>query len=310
MPDVLPLSGWHAQHSRLAALAERAELVRSQLLQRMLHQAAAGSVIGEWLWWWIFPGLACRVACRSSLSQRSAQGITLGPSGADLASPAEAIAYLQNTALRDGIIASFKAVQVAMTAHSNRAPFRVLDAHVEGRLVDGEWTRGPVNSFRLFCCASIFVGVAQLLGDDDVKQAALATLHAFRESDGMIYRASMPGTAGWHDDTDCRITLLYGIDGETLLAISDTLNWGLTIGIRSSADMRQEADTLFQKIDRNGSGEIDKDELLDHLLESGQEPEVIADIFGALDSDADGSISLMEWRSGYKSYLRSLSEAA
>ncbi|KOO31570.1 hypothetical protein Ctob_005990 [Chrysochromulina tobinii] len=84
-----------------------------------------------------------------------------------------------------------------MQQHKLRPPFAVLDAHVEGRTPDGEWARGPLGSFRLFCSATLFAALAHIEGDDEVKRAAVKTLRYFRPEDALVYRAGAPGTAGY-----------------------------------------------------------------------------------------------------------------
>ena len=62
------------------------------------------------------------------------------------------------------------------------------------------------------------------------------------------------------------------------------------------------ANSIFDQIDKDKSGGIDKDELLFHLLELGQEYETISDMFARLDADNDGSISRQEFVDGFERY--------
>ena len=61
----------------------------------------------------------------------------------------------------------------------------------------------------------------------------------------------------------------------------------------------EEADSIFAIIDTDHSGTIEPNELLLHLLDQGQEPETIAELFRGLDTDGDGVITKEEWRAGY-----------
>ena len=62
------------------------------------------------------------------------------------------------------------------------------------------------------------------------------------------------------------------------------------------------ANSIFDQIDKDKSGGIDKDELLFHLLELGQEYETISDMFARLDTDNDGLISRQEFVDGFERY--------
>ena len=62
------------------------------------------------------------------------------------------------------------------------------------------------------------------------------------------------------------------------------------------------ANSIFDQIDKDKSGGIDKDELLFHLLELGQEYETISDMFARLDTDNDGLISRQEFVDGFEKY--------
>ena len=53
--------------------------------------------------------------------------------------------------------------------------------------------------------------------------------------------------------------------------------------------------SAFAIIDADGNGFITADELLQHLLAAGQEPETIAELFQTIDTSKDGKISLEEW---------------
>lgn len=62
------------------------------------------------------------------------------------------------------------------------------------------------------------------------------------------------------------------------------------------------AKSIFDQIDKDRSGGIDKDELLFHLLELSQEYETISDMFARLDTDNDGLISRQEFVDGFERY--------
>lgn len=307
----LPTTAWHAQHARLSAIAERAAPSRAFAL-RNLDVAVTLEIAGEptsgvahgseWLWWWCFPALAVRVGCRSSVSQRSTRGVLLGPTGADLASAAEGIAYLHNVSLRDGLLESLKAAQRAMARHQSLAPFAVLDAHVEGRRADGAWIAGPLNSYRLFCCCSLFAGLGHLLDDDEVKRAALQTLRHFRAGDALVYHGGGPGTAGYDEDDERRRTPLCDADWRSLELVGGTkLQWEVPLGLGSGVG--GDPDAVFALIDTNETKALDRTELLEHLLASGQEPETIAELFAVLDSNGDGFITPDEFRAGFGAFL-------
>ena len=70
------------------------------------------------------------------------------------------------------------------------------------------------------------------------------------------------------------------------------------------------ANSIFDQIDKDKSGGIDKDELLFHLLELGQEYETISDMFARLDTDNDGLISRQEFVDGFERYQAFCKESA
>jgi len=53
--------------------------------------------------------------------------------------------------------------------------------------------------------------------------------------------------------------------------------------------------SAFDIIDADGNGFISPDELLQHLLAAGQEPETISELFSRMDTSKDGRISREEW---------------
>jgi hypothetical protein len=60
-----------------------------------------------------------------------------------------------------------------------------------------------------------------------------------------------------------------------------------------------EADALFARLDTDKSGTLDCGELLKYLLSEGQEAETISELFGRLDANSDGVVTLAEWREGF-----------
>ena len=62
------------------------------------------------------------------------------------------------------------------------------------------------------------------------------------------------------------------------------------------------ADALFETIDTDGSGEIDKSEFSAHLSKSGFSRVTIAHIFDVLDVNSDGAISREELRRSFVQY--------
>eukprot|EP00964_Phaeocystis_antarctica_P097990 scaffold64067_cov64-Phaeocystis_antarctica.AAC.1 len=62
--------------------------------------------------------------------------------------------------------------------------------------------------------------------------------------------------------------------------------------------MADRANAIFDCIDADKSNEIDSTELMMHLLGLGQEHESVSELFKALDTDGDGSISREEFTAG------------
>ena len=59
------------------------------------------------------------------------------------------------------------------------------------------------------------------------------------------------------------------------------------------------ADAIFHKVDLDGDGNVDPDELLKYLLKVGELPSVAHELLRKLDVNGDGLISLEEWRAGW-----------
>ena len=69
-------------------------------------------------------------------------------------------------------------------------------------------------------------------------------------------------------------------------------------GARSISLKQDIAGELFDKIDFDGSGSIEYEELRTALLESGVSPFSVAEIFESFNTDSNGSISREEWNDG------------
>ena len=62
------------------------------------------------------------------------------------------------------------------------------------------------------------------------------------------------------------------------------------------------ANDIFDQIDTDKSGGIDKAEVTNHLLALGQEQETVMEMFALLDADNDGLISREEFVNGFQKY--------
>ena len=62
------------------------------------------------------------------------------------------------------------------------------------------------------------------------------------------------------------------------------------------------ANNIFDQIDTDKSGGIDKGEITIHLLSLGQEQETVMEMFALLDADNDGLISREEFVNGFQKY--------
>lgn len=201
--------------NRLAAIAEAATRERQQALKEL----AAGQKRGHWVWW-VFPALSARGGDVNSARQLNG--------GADLADAAEAMAYARHPELRSGLLQSLMAASKAFETHEAQAPWLVLDAGF-GRSADGTWVGGPVDAFKLRCCATLFAAIAYQLGDDELRRVALDVLSHFKGD--MVYTAGGSGTAGYVDGTialqrnvlqgpDPEILRILGIDDWSIIARS------------------------------------------------------------------------------------------
>ena len=163
-----------------------------------LRELEAGQKRGHWIWW-AFPTLAVRGGGQHP--------------GAELASVAEAREYARHPILRSALLTQFQTLTRAMAKHGKQAPWAVLDAGF-GRSADGEWVDGPVDSFKVFCCATLFAVLAHEAGDDALRAAALAVLERF--TGDVVYSAAGEGTSGYLDGASSQRFVLQGADGPTL----------------------------------------------------------------------------------------------
>lgn len=67
-------------------------------------------------------------------------------------------------------------------------------------------------------------------------------------------------------------------------------------------DLLADADEVFRQLDVDNDGELSHEELRSHLTSTGCSPQVIRSLFSALDSNANGSISLEEMRFAFLHY--------
>ena len=199
-----------ASSDRMATLARLSSYER----EGALAELRAGQKRGHWVWW-LFPTLAARGGDMNSARMAP------GPSGADLADADEAIAYLQNTQLRSGLLAALNAVDCAMSAAGPKAPWQVLDRGF-GRAADGEWVGGPVDSYKVWCSATLFAAVAHKLTppDAEVRAAAVGVLRHFKGD--VVYTSGGRGTAG--GPTSTRYVLGPAPD-EGTLALVGGVQW-------------------------------------------------------------------------------------
>ena len=199
-----------ASSDRMATLARLSSYER----EGALAELRAGQKRGHWVWW-LFPTLAARGGDMNSARMAP------GPSGADLADADEAIAYLQNAQLRSGLLAALNAVDCAMSAAGPKAPWQVLDRGF-GRTADGEWVSGPVDSYKVWCSATLFAAVAHKLTppDAEVRAAAMGVLRHFKGD--VVYTSGGRGTAG--GPTSTRYVLGPAPD-EGTLALVGGVQW-------------------------------------------------------------------------------------
>merc|ERR1740121_122712 len=172
--------------------------------QQAFAELGAGQKRGHWIWW-VFPALAAQGG--DVYSARQMEG------GADLADLAEAQAYLGVPQLRDAYLQALGLADVAMARHRSRAPFRVFDAAF-GRQAAGTWVRGPVDSFKVRCSATLFAVAAKLRGDGEVHAGCLKVLGHFVGD--CAYTPGGPGTAGYDPGGDGAAAVLQGPDQRTL----------------------------------------------------------------------------------------------
>ncbi|KAJ8612118.1 hypothetical protein CTAYLR_002418 [Chrysophaeum taylorii] len=176
-------------------------LLESNPGKHAIEELRAGSKQGHWVWW-IFPTLGERGGDANSARQN-----------ADLASVEEAAAYVAHPRLRAGLLEALEAAATAFERHATQAPWRVLDAGF-GRAADGKWIAGPVDAFKLRCCATLFAVLAAREKDTQLRAACLRVLATFKGD--CVYAAGGPGTAGYVDSLAARRNVLAGPDESTL----------------------------------------------------------------------------------------------
>lgn len=168
----------------------------------------AGQKQGHWIWY-VFPTLRARGGDMFSMMQNPA---------ADLQDLQMAQAYATHAKLRPQLLESFtiasSAFAAAAAAGKTKVPWQVLDAGFN-RSAEGAWLKGPVDSFKVFCCATMFAAVAHKAGDDELRIASLAVLDHFKGD--VIYYADKKGSSGYRDDApDEKKNVLMGYDEPTL----------------------------------------------------------------------------------------------
>jgi len=135
---------------------------------------------------------------------------------ADLSDVAFATAYAEHQELRRALTLSFETAATSFAACAKRgedkAPWRVLDAGF-GRRADGAWIQGPVDSFKLFCSATLFAAIAHREGHADLKRSALSVLQHF--TGDVVYSSKGEGSSGHYSDGEVR-NVLKGHDDVTL----------------------------------------------------------------------------------------------
>mmetsp|Transcript_14521 Transcript_14521/g.29393 ORF Transcript_14521/g.29393 Transcript_14521/m.29393 type:complete len:248 (+) Transcript_14521:18-761(+) len=183
------------------------ETASAEARRQARGELAAGQKRGHWIWW-VFPTLATRGGDMYSAMQ----------DGADLSSVAEARAYAHHPPLRAALIEQFRALEAAMSTHGKQAPYQVLDAGF-GRAADGEWVSGPVDSFKVFCCATLFAVLAHEANDEPLRTAAVAVLGRF--TGDVVYSAGGLGTSGYLQGSSTQRYVLKGFDPPTLWILGE-----------------------------------------------------------------------------------------
>jgi len=88
-------------------------------------------------------------------------------------------------------------------------------------------------------------------------------------------------------------------------ASSDAVDVDLVLAMHDVADeaeIRSEADFMFEAVDTNSDGEISRGELGNYLGSAGYAAAQVDTIFDALDINSDGAISQQELRRGFALY--------
>ena len=202
-------------------------------------EMAAGQKKGHWIWW-AFPTLKQRGGDEFSAMQR----------GADLKDVDAAIAYAKHPTLRASLLKTLSVANKAFDAASakGQAPWRVLDKGF-GRASDGVWIHGPVDSFKAFCCCTLFAAVAHRIGDAELRSASMRVLTHF--TGDVAYTAGKKGSSGFVEAAKQTKVLLKGHDEVTLAIIGS--DWREVSG-GTTADASVAGTLLVQGSNRRGNG--------------------------------------------------------
>mgnify|MGYP006145764803 CR=1 FL=1 len=211
-----PMSSADECTHALDAMVRPAGMARTEAHEEM----AAGQKEGHWIWW-VFPTLITRGGDMFSAMQSPA---------ADLSDVAMATAYTGHPELRRQLMLSFRtaAAAFAATQPQTQVPWRVLDAGFD-RQPEGAWLNGPVDSFKVFCSATLFASIAHKEGDDELRKAALAVLEHF--TGDVVYSSEGPGSSG-HSDEQVR-NVLSGHDAVTAKLVGVGVGWEEVVASRA-----------------------------------------------------------------------------
>lgn len=71
--------------------------------------------------------------------------------------------------------------------------------------------------------------------------------------------------------------------------------------LMTSVDKSQlVADVMFKELDKNKDGVLAPDEIVMYLIGKGEPPSKVEELMSAIDTNADGKVTLEEWRTGWK----------
>lgn len=138
---------------------------REEIHLEALTEIKAGQKKGHWIWW-VFPPL------------RQCGKDRYTPDRACLDSLQDAIFYLQDPTLRSNLLAVLVASAQVLARHSARAPWHVFDMAFS-RQPSGQFVKGPVDSYKVRACCTLFAVAAHKEGFSDVHAACLQVLSFF-----------------------------------------------------------------------------------------------------------------------------------